>query len=260
MNRANQHLLFQATNQGLLGIRQSEINYYQSLNVAFGTQAALIGGFVYSVFTQNQINNDNFYNSKDVIFDVYWVLSAIAIALAVHVILCTMLMQVLGPGLALNGPVGSMAKATEGMRREQQQIIISFIGMMIFFALSTVLSFWVVMTFEAAVGCTACFAIASRYWYIYCERIYLSFYWDAEATGWNSREGSIDENEHDPSGSGRWENPMHKEGGAGTLGKGGLVSVVAPAFRILYFYFILFYFILFNPICVILIFDGAWVH
>jgi hypothetical protein len=226
MNRANQHLLFQTTNQALLGIRQSEINYYQSLNVAFGTQAALIGGFVYSVFTLNQIDYDA-YRSIDVVFDVYWVVSAIAIALAVHVILCTMLMQVLGPGLALNGPVGSMAKATEGMRREQKQIIMSFIGMMIFFVLSTVLSFWVVMTLEAALGCTACFAVAARYWYYYCERIYLSFYWEEETTDWNPRDSNFGEedDEQNPSGAGsnKWANPMHangKGGGSGGWGKG----------------------------------------
>ncbi len=46
MNRANQAALYQATNQGLLSIRQSELNYYVNLNVAFGTQAALIGGFI----------------------------------------------------------------------------------------------------------------------------------------------------------------------------------------------------------------------
>ncbi len=62
MNRANQQALFQQTNQGLLSIRQSEVNYYQSLNVAFGTQAALIGGFTYGVFTQHQINYENGYH------------------------------------------------------------------------------------------------------------------------------------------------------------------------------------------------------
>eukprot|EP01032_Pedospumella_encystans_P018117 gene18117-20634_t len=208
MNRANQQALFQQTNQGLLSIRQSEVNYYQSLNVAFGTQAALIGGFTYGVFTQNQINYENGYNAEDIIADVYWIISAITIALSVHVILCTMLMQVLGPGLALNGPVGSMARATEGMRLEQQQIIVSFIAMMITFSAATVLSCWVVMSFEASVGCSISFAVAACYWYKYCERIYLRFYWESEDAGWKPRSGSFDPNEEDP--AAQTENPLTK--------------------------------------------------
>eukprot|EP01032_Pedospumella_encystans_P017955 gene17955-20451_t len=184
MNRANQQALFQQTNQGLLGIRQSEVNYYHSLNVAFGTQAALIGGFTYGVFTQNEVNYDNGYVIEDIIADMYWIISAITIALSVHVILCTMLMQVLGPGLALNGPVGSMARATEGMRLEQQQIIVSFVAMMFTFSTATVLSCWVVMSFEASLGCSVSFLVAASYWYKYCERIYLRFYWNPEEAGW----------------------------------------------------------------------------
>ena len=208
MNRANQQALFQQTNQGLLSIRQSEVNYYQSLNVAFGTQAALIGGFTYGVFTQNQVNYENGYNAEDIIADVYWIISAITIALSVHVILCTMLMQVLGPGLALNGPVGSMARATEGMRLEQQQIIVSFIAMMIAFSAATVLSCWVVMSFEASVGCSISFAVAACYWYKYCERIYLRFYWDSEDAGWKPGSGSFDQHEEDP--AAQTENPLTK--------------------------------------------------
>jgi hypothetical protein len=176
MNRANQNVLFQQTNQGLLSIRQAELNYYVSLNIAFGTQAALIGGFTYGVFTQNQVNDDNSYS--DIFQDVYWVTSAGTIACAVFVIITTMSVQVLGPGLALHGPVGSMARAAEGMRIEQQPVIYGFVLMMILFSLSTILSFWAVMSFYAAIGATAVYVIAARYWYYYSERIYLRFYWN----------------------------------------------------------------------------------
>jgi hypothetical protein len=185
MNRANQQALFQATNQGLLGIRQQEINYYLNLNLAFGTQAALIGGFTYGVFTQNQLNQENDYG--EVFFDICWIMSAATIASAVHVIVNTMLLQVVGPGLALHGPVGSIVRATEGMKVEQKQIVNAFILMMMMFALSTIMSFWVVMNFESALGSTAVFIIAARQWYFYTERIYLRFYWDADKSAWDDR-------------------------------------------------------------------------
>jgi len=105
-------------------------------------------------------------------------MSAVTIAFAVHVILCTMLLQVLGPGLALNGPVGSMVRATEGMRIEQRHIIVAFIGMMVFFVLSTILSFWAVMGWRGATCSTIAFLIAARFWIFHCNRIYLRFYWE----------------------------------------------------------------------------------
>ncbi len=183
MNRANQLALFQQTNQGLLNIRQLELNYYINLNIAFGTQAALIGGFTYGVFTQNQYNEDIPY--AELFQNIYWVTSAGTIAASVHVIITTMLLQVLGPGLALHGPIGSMTRATEGMRIEQKPIITSFIIMMFLFALSTVLSFWAVMSFESSVGASAVFLISGRYWWYYCERIYLRFYWEIDDSFYN---------------------------------------------------------------------------
>lgn len=192
MNQANQKQLIQTTNQGLLGIRQSEVSYYQSLTVAFGTQATLIGGFTYGVFTENRLNEENNYPSAHVLADCYWVAAAITIACSVHVIMCTMLLQVLGPGLALHGPVGSMARATAGMRVELKTIIRSFSVMIILFAVSTLLSCWMVMSEEGAIGCSAAFGIAGYIWYRHCERIYLRFYYDEDEFGFRSHNNSID--------------------------------------------------------------------
>eukprot|EP01039_Chlorochromonas_danica_P006749 gene6749-7459_t len=187
MNRANQLALFQATNQGLLQIRQLELNYYINLNIAFGTQAALIGGFTYGIFTQNQFRDDNSYS--ETFQKIYWVTSAGTIAASVHVIITTMLLQVLGPGLALHGPVGSVANACQGMRREQKTIFTAFIVMMVLFSITTTLSFWAVMAFESAVGSTVMFVLAARYWWVYSERIYLRFYWDPKEEGYQASEG-----------------------------------------------------------------------
>ena len=203
MNRANQEALFQQTNQQVLSIRQSEINYYLSLHVAFGTQAALIGGFTYGVFTQNTLNYA--IPNVEYVADVYWILCAATIACSVHVILVTMLLQVLAQGLALNGPIGSMAIATEGMRIEQGQVTVSFTMMMIFFAISTVMSFWVSMRIQSATISTIIFIVAARYWYFYCERIYLRFYWDPEQSAWGAGE-----RESDDLGGFTSENPMQR--------------------------------------------------
>ena len=59
MYKANQEALYQQTNQGLISIRNSEIQFYLVVNNTIGTQAALIGGFTYGVFTQNEARYDS---------------------------------------------------------------------------------------------------------------------------------------------------------------------------------------------------------
>jgi hypothetical protein len=185
MYNAQQQALFQQTNQQLISIRQLEINYYTNINVAIGTQAALIGGFAYGVFTQNQAGD---FTYADEFHTVYYILSAVTIASAVHVIVNTMMLQVMGPGLSLNGPVGSMAKAAEGMKAELPQVSYAFALMMISFSLSTMLSFWVVMDLLAAILSTLVFVVAARCWYYYCSRVYYRLYWNPTDEWQNNRD------------------------------------------------------------------------
>lgn len=192
MNKANQQQLLQATNIGLISIRQSEINYYTNIYLSLGTQSALLGGFSYTTFTQNKNGNAFSEETYKTIDDLYWITSALTIAASVHVIINCMMLQVLGPGLALNGPVGSMARATNGMRLELRQIVVAFILEVLFFAISNLLSFWVVMDFQSALAGSILTLAAVYYWAYYCERIYLRFYWKKEEEGWNAAEGADD--------------------------------------------------------------------
>jgi hypothetical protein len=80
-----------------------------------------------------------------------------------------------GPGLALNGPVGSMAKAADGMRKEINHIFSSFIIMIFGFASSVFFSFWVVMNRKASYASSALFILSGFVWWRYCSRIYNRF-------------------------------------------------------------------------------------
>lgn len=126
MQRVNQQLLLQQTNVGLLNIRQLEQQYYGSFYQSFGSQAALIGGFTYGVMTQVARNGaatgSNAESVADggvgatgftAILNIYWLTAALCMAAASHCLFVTMLLQVLGPGLALFGPLGSMIPANE---------------------------------------------------------------------------------------------------------------------------------------------------
>lgn len=222
MYKANQEALFQATNQGLISIRQSEIDYYLNVNSAIGTQAALIGGFTYGIFTQNSVNLDNPWGPA--CLTVYYIVTACTIATAVHVIINTMLLQVLGPGLALNGPIGSMARATEGMQIEQTQIVWSFGIMMVCFAMSTVMAFWVVMDAKASTVSTFVFLVAARTWYYFGKRVILRFHWDRNQKN-ISWAGRVEDDDDEPTIEGKImkmqtmkkpgdsANPMHSSSG-----------------------------------------------
>jgi hypothetical protein len=180
MYRADQQALIHETNIGVLEVRRSELEYRIDLNIAFGLQAALIGGFSYDIYYENRVNAENDY--AETFINIYYVVSACTIATAVHIILSTMAIQILG---YLNGPVGSTVRAVEGMRIEQKSIVVAFIFMMVCFSLSTVLIFWSVYDFYPAIISSGLFLVAWYFWYSYCERIYLRFFWDEQDTGWN---------------------------------------------------------------------------
>ena len=209
MNRARQQALLQATNQAVLDIRQSQIQYYLNLHINFGTQSVILAGFVYATFTQNIVNEENLY--VDHYQFVYWVTSVITIATAVHILLCTMILQIYGPGLSINGPLGSMVRAAEGMRAEQNQIIASFTFMILSYAMSTVWMFWIVSDFNTSVATSAVFAIALYRMYYHCERIYLRFYWNKGESDWNN--GDIEDNglsfSEEPGANVGINSPMH---------------------------------------------------
>lgn len=76
MFRAEQERLFQETNVGLVQLRHLEITYYFNVNSAIGTQAALIGGFIYDLFTQ-VTSHDNLYS--DYLLSFYYITSMIAV-------------------------------------------------------------------------------------------------------------------------------------------------------------------------------------
>ena len=93
----------------------------------------------------------------------------------IYLIISLILFVCVGPGLALNGPIGSMAKAADGMRSWINHIFTSFIVMTVFFAVSVLASFWAVMTRKASIVTTAIFVASSFFWWRDCMRIYNKF-------------------------------------------------------------------------------------
>lgn len=180
MFKAQQTALVQQTNQLLVSIRQSELNYYTSFYYTFGCQAAFIGGFAYTAITQVSFPSGADYERSQFNYceDLFWCSNALCLIACQHVIVTTIFLQVLGPGMALHGPIGSMAKAAEGMRSQMKSVFVAYVVAIMAFALSVFFSFWGLMYLEAAATSTVLFTLSSLAWWKYCTRIYNKFYLD----------------------------------------------------------------------------------
>ena len=111
MQRAEQELLLQNSNQEVLAIRQQELTYFSTFFNSFSLQAALLAGFVLNSLNDNEYDRFAGHQLADY---VYWIFSAVLFAAALHCILTTVYCTVYGAGLALRGPVGSMVRAVDG--------------------------------------------------------------------------------------------------------------------------------------------------
>ena len=101
MLHAQQRALLQQTNQGIINIRNYELEYYTTFYGTFGGQSALIGGFVYSAVTQATINYgwQELEFTSGMLLGFWWFFSAISLGAALHCLFTTIMLQVLGPGL-----------------------------------------------------------------------------------------------------------------------------------------------------------------
>ena len=135
----------------LLAIREKELNYYAQNCLAVGTQAALLAGFAYSGLTQVAIPLDSDYVLKL----LYLITTTTAMCLELIAVMSTTLLAMMGPGLALRGPDGSMHPAVDGMMDEYKQAYLNFFLGLIAFHLSAAIFGW--LTFSCARADTASF-------------------------------------------------------------------------------------------------------
>jgi hypothetical protein len=116
MNQANQKVVIQNTNMQLVGVRTFELNYFSDFFSNFGTQSAVMIGFIAGSISQvpgYMTNADGFWDYE------YWITSSICIGAAIACVFAAFYINVFVQGLAIRGPAGSMIKTIEGMILEQ---------------------------------------------------------------------------------------------------------------------------------------------
>ena len=124
---------------GLLQIREKELNFYTQNCLAVCTQAALLAGFAYSGLTQVSIPEEaNFWVRL-----LYISVTVMAMCFEIIAVLNTTLLAIVGPGLALRGPDGSMHPAVDGMMAEYKHALSCFKLGLVCFHLSAGLFGWI---------------------------------------------------------------------------------------------------------------------
>ena len=144
----------------------------QSQNcLAVLTQAALLAGFAYSGLTQVAIPVDAEYVLKL----LYLLVTTTAMCLELIAVMNCTLLSMMGPGLALRGPDGSMHPAVDGMMEEYQSAYLCFVLGLIAFHFSAALFGWIMFNWIVSSFVSSC-VIGSLYLLVrYASRVYARF-------------------------------------------------------------------------------------
>lgn len=194
MYQANQKAVIQNANINLVGIRQSEIQYYAQFFTNFGTQSFLLAGFLAGSISQTP--------TLEYTCDYFWIVlynTSVALCLAItcHVLIATVFLVVYGQGLAIRGPIGSMVKVVEGMVQEQHKIVGYFCASIVTFSLSMMGMYFIMMDETYAILSTVIACLGGMYTYHCALRIYNRFFWDESKSGWKYDHEVDAENELD---------------------------------------------------------------
>ena len=156
---------------GLLQIREKELNFYTQNCLAVCTQAALLAGFAYSGLTQVAIPLDSEYVLKL----LYLLVTSAAMCLELIAVMSTTLLSMMGPGLALRGPDGSMHPAVDGMMEEYRSAYLNFLLGLIAFHFSAALFGWLTFNWVVSTFTSSC-VLGSLYLLIrYAMRVHSRF-------------------------------------------------------------------------------------
>ena len=132
----------------LLQIRERELNFHTNNCLAISTQSALLAGFAYAALMPGISLGDagGVAAHVYVVKLMYLACAVSALGLQLITVVSTTLLSMLGPGLALRGPDGSMHRAVDGLMLEYRLTFLFFVMGLIAFHLSALLFAWLEFT------------------------------------------------------------------------------------------------------------------
>ena len=127
----------------LIQIEEKELNFYTNNCMTVGTQAALLAGFGFTGIIEvnlMKVKDDSGETVDITAFKILWFsATVIAMILEISSLIKAMQLSILGPGLALRGPEGSMTRALAVMRVEYKKVHNLFYAGLGFFLISVTL-------------------------------------------------------------------------------------------------------------------------
>jgi hypothetical protein len=158
MLAADKLQLQSALKQQATALKEKEFNLHHSNLMTVGTQAAVLAGLDITMFIEFQPAPDSdwpvpYQLVARVLKLCYYTVIVSAFSANLLVVAHTTALSVLGAGLALRGPDGSMMTATDGLYEERRSVFNVFgIGLALTVG-SVLISVWLILRCEAAFVC-----------------------------------------------------------------------------------------------------------
>ena len=130
----------------MLRIRERELSYYTNNCLSISTSAALLAGFSWYGLTEVPFDQ----NAPAMTQTLYLIVTTLIMGLELLTVVNATLCAILGPGLALRGPDGSMHNAVNGMALHYRFTFACFSGGLICFIFSALLHSWMQFSWALA--------------------------------------------------------------------------------------------------------------
>ena len=187
MLAADKLQLQSALKQQATALKEKEFQLHHSNLMTVGTQAAVLAGLDITMFIEfNPPANSEWHpdhqNLAAFLKLVYYAVIVAAFCANMLVVSHTTALSVLGAGMALRGPDGSMMTATDGLYEERRSVFYAF-GVGLACTLGSVLvSVWLLLPWYAALVCWVVTLHTSRMIYTNYRRVCMRFGFDESET------------------------------------------------------------------------------
>ncbi|KAG7347367.1 hypothetical protein IV203_016072 [Nitzschia inconspicua] len=187
MLAADKLQLQSAFRQQATALKEKEFNLHHSNMMTVGTQAAVLAGLDITMFIEFNPPGNSEWGDEWIIMPrclkfFYYCTILSAFCANMIVVSQTTTLSVLGAGLALRGPDGSMLTATDGLYEERGSVFKAFGFGMACTVGSVVLSVWLILHWEAALCCSLLTIFTGRTIWVNYQRVQKKFTYDESET------------------------------------------------------------------------------
>lgn len=187
MLAADKLQLQSALKQQATALKEKEFNLHHSNFMTVGTQAAVLAGLDITLFVEFNPPSATAWQEEHRwlchwLRALYYAIIIAAFCANMIVVSQTTALSVLGAGLALRGPDGSMVTATDGLYEERKSVFKTFALGLSLTVGSLLIGVWLLLEWQSALVCWLVALFTSRKIYLNYRRIATRFDFDEADT------------------------------------------------------------------------------